>query len=169
MTVRDELFSLTYGSLVRAIVKETNNIEDANAKLYKIGENIGNRITDDFVVHSEKSRFKTLREACDVLVDFSLKHYLGINAQIIDPSDNRCIIRFTDNPITRYVKIPPEYDGLIYLTPLLSAIKKSLELLHMSVEVNMVHDMLKNGEYNDIEIKFLGLKSDSLPNGEYIN
>ena len=165
--VNVELFSLTYGSLVRSIVKETNNIDDANAKLAKIGVNIGNRITDDFVVHAEKCRFKSLREACEMLADYSFKTYLGINAQLTEPSDSRCLIRFSDNPITRYVIIPPEYDGLVYLMPLLSAIKTSLGLLHYSVDVNLVQDMLHGGTSNDIEIKLIEVMDD-LPPGEYI-
>ena len=165
--VNVELFSLTYGSLVRSIVKETNNIDDANAKLAKIGVNIGNRITDDFVVHAEKCRFKNLREACQMLVDYSFKQYLGITATLAEQSDSRCLITFSDNPITRYVVIPQVYQGLIYLMPLLSAIKKSLELLHYSVEVNLIQDMLHGGSSNDIEIKLIDVLDD-LPPGEYI-
>lgn len=165
--VNVELFSLTYGSLVRSIVKETNNIDDANAKLSKIGVNIGNRITDDFVVHAEKCRFANLGEACTMLVNYSFKQYLGITAQLEEHSDSRCLISFNDNPITRYVVIPPEYDGLIYLNPLLSAIKTSLGLLHYSVEVNLVQDMLHGGKSNQIEIKLIEVMDD-LPPGEYI-
>lgn len=165
--VNVELFSLTYGSLVRSIVKETNNIDDANAKLNKIGVSIGNRITDDFIVRSDKPRFKNFREACESIVDFALKYYLGITAQIVEPSDTHCIIRFGDNPITRYVVIPPEYEGLVYLMPLLSAIKTALGLLHYNVETKLVQDMLHGGATNDIEITLVEVMYDSLPPGEY--
>lgn len=167
MSVNVELFSLTYGSLVRSIVTETNNINDANNKLSKIGVNIGNRITDDFVVHADKCRFKSLKEACDMLADYSFKTYLGINAVVKEPSDNRCVISFSDNPITRYVILPPEYQGLIYLMPLLSAIKTSLGQLHYNVEVNLINDMLHGKPSNDIEIKLIEIMDD-LPPGEYI-
>ena len=168
MFVNTELFTLSYGSLVRSIVKETNNIEDANSKLAKIGTNIGNRITDDFVVNYEKTRFKNLREACDSLVEYFLKHYFGINSSITESSENRCVIRFGDNAISRYVKIPAEYDGLVYLQPILSSIKTTLSLLHFNVEVNMIHDMLRSSDYNEIEIKLIEILYDSLPPGEYI-
>lgn len=167
--VNVELFSLTYGSLVRAIVKETNNIEDANNKLAKIGENMGDRITDDIVVNYD-NKITSLKDACEMIAKFAFKNYLGVTAEISEPSENRIIISILDNPITRYVSIPPEYDGLIYLMPLLGLIKKMLEQLHFSTEVTLIHDRLTSQECNtnDIEIKLLGILTDTLPAGEYL-
>lgn len=166
--VNVELFSLTYGSLVRAIVKETNNIDDANAKLMKIGVSLGNRITDDIVVHRDPYDIKTFKQAWGLVVD-SFKSYLGVNAQTVDISENRVVLRLSDNPITRFVAIPLENEGLIYLNPLLGAIKTMLSMLHFSTEVKLIQDRLKGDQYNDIEIKLIEIMNDTLPPGEYLS
>lgn len=168
-TVNVELFALSYGSLVRAIVKETNNIDDANAKLIKIGNSIGMRITDDLVVHYDSWRFENLKQAGDRLID-AFKNYLGVNSQITESTDNRIVIRILDNPVTKYVTIPLEYEGLIYLNPLLGAIKTVLANLHYSTEVKLISDKLKkDSQYNEIEIKLIEVTRDTLPPGEYLN
>ncbi|KAH0793854.1 Trafficking protein particle complex subunit 3 [Histomonas meleagridis] len=167
--VNVELFALTYGSLVRSIAKETNNIEDANAKLFKIGTSIGNRITDDLVVHQDSYNIKTFRQACDLIAG-SFKTYLGVTCHQIDQSENSVTFRITENPITRYVTIPLEYDGLVYLTPLLGALKTIFEMLHFSTEVKLVVDSLRsNANSNDIEVKLIEVLTDTLPLGEYLN
>jgi hypothetical protein len=165
-----ELFALSYGSLVRAIVKETNNIEDANAKLQKIGSSIGNRIADDIVVHCENTRFRTLAQAGAMLVDYAFKTYLGITATIVESSESKLIIRLGENnPVTRFVIIPPESEGLIYLMPLLGAMKAVLGMLHYSVDVTLKADRLQKAPANEIEIRLLDVLHDSLPPGEYLN
>jgi hypothetical protein len=166
-----ELFALSYGSLVRAIVKETNNVEDANTKLAKIGTSIGNRIADDIVVHCENTRFKTLRQVGEMLVEYAFKTYLGITPTLQDVTENKLVIRWSDNtPVTRYVTIPPEYEGLVYLMPLLGAIKAVLAMLHYSVEVTMKSDrVVRKDAPNEIEIRLLEVMHDTLPPGEYLN
>lgn len=166
--VNVELFSLTYGSLVRAIVKETNNIDDANAKLMKIGVSLGNRITDDIVVHNDPYNIKTFRQASQLLVD-SFRNYLGVTATIHDQTDNRVLLYLSEGPITRYVTIPLENEGLIYLNPLLGAIKTMLSMLHFSTEVKLTQDRLKGDPTNVIEIKLIDIMNDTLPPGEYLS
>jgi hypothetical protein len=175
MTVNVELFALSYGSLVRAIVKDTNNVDDANAKLLKIGTAMGSRIADDLVVKHTGGpgvfRFKNLRAACDLLADYGFKTCLGITATCLEPTDTRVVIRLSDQntPVTRFVTIPPEYEGLVYLMPLLGAIKSILLMFHYNVDVTMKSDRLKGDQFNDIEIKLIDVMKDTLPPGEYLN
>jgi hypothetical protein len=165
-----ELFALSYGSLIRAIVKETNNVEDANAKLQKIGISIGNRIADDIVVHCENTRFKTLAQAGSMLVDYAFKTYLGITATIVESTESKLVVRLGENnPVTRFVIIPRECEGLIYLMPLLGAIKAVLGMLHYSVDVTLKADRLQQAPANEIEIRLLDVLHDTLPPGEYLN
>lgn len=166
--VNVELFSLTYGSLVRSVVKETNNITDANAKLMKIGTSIGNRITDDLVVHNDKYSWKTFSEVTTLISDYAFKNCLGILATKQDTSETSCIITINDNPITRYVTIPLEHDGLIYLSPLLGAIKTILGMLHYNCDVSFKADRLKGDNTTQIEIKLIEVSYDNLPPGEYL-
>jgi hypothetical protein len=166
--VNVELFALSYGSLVRAIVKETNNVEDANAKLAKIGVSIGNRMTDDIVVYLKGNcNFKNLRELCDKLIVDSFKKYLGIAAQVATCNETVATIRLLDNPVTRYVTIPHEYEGLVYLQPLVSAIKTICSMMHYNTDVRILNDTLKGAVNTDIEIKWNGISRDTLPPGEW--
>jgi hypothetical protein len=171
--VNVELFTLSYGSIVRAIVKETSNADEANAKLLKIGTSIGSRVADDIVFRypGDPSRLKSFRGACDLLVDHAFKTYLGITATIQDPTDTRLVIRIHESsaPVTRFVTIPPEYEGLIYLNPLLGAIKSVLALFHYNVEVTMKSDRLRGDTANEIEIKLNEIMTESLPPGEYLS
>jgi hypothetical protein len=173
--VNVELFALSYGSLVRAIVKETNNIEEANVKLGKIGVSMGTRITDDIVVHLKGNcNFKNARELVDKLIIDGFRKYLGVTATVVGNAEPAITIRLQDCPVTRYVTIPRECEGLVYLQPLISAIKTICEKLHYSTEVRLTSDSLKPGTdlskgppATDIEIKLLGVMRDSLPPGEY--
>lgn len=170
--VNVELFALSYGSLVRAIVKETSNVEEANAKLLKIGTSIGSRLADDIVRYTaDACRFKNLRGACDMLVDCGFKWYLGVTATIQEATDTRAVIRIQEShtPVTRFVTIPPEYEGLVYLNPLLGAIKSVLAMFHYNVEVTMKSDRLRGDAANEIEIKLNEIMTDTLPPGEYLN
>ena len=47
--VSGELFSLTYGALVKQILDDLENVDDANKQLEKMGYNIGVRIVEDFL------------------------------------------------------------------------------------------------------------------------
>jgi hypothetical protein len=88
--------------------------------LAKIGTSIGNQIADDIVVHCDNTRFKTFRQAGEMLVEYAFQTYLGISPTIPNASENKLVIRLGDNnPVTRFVLIPPEYEGLVYLMPLL--------------------------------------------------
>ena len=132
---------------------------------------MGDRITDDIIVNlPDKTKLNSLKGVCNMLVNHAFKEYLGISAEIKESSERRIVISLLDNPITHYVSIPPEYDGLIYLKPLLGLLKKMLEELHFSTEVNLLHDRLTSSETtNDIEIKLIEVLTDTLPAGEYIN
>lgn len=164
-----ELFSLTYGSLVRAIVKETNNIDDANAKLMKIGTSIGNRITDDIVVNQDSGNtIKTFKQASQTIID-SFKTYLGVTAIPKDQTENRVVVQLNDNPITRFVTIPLENEGLIYLNPLIGAIKTIFSMLHYRVDVKLIQDRLRGDPTNEIEIKLIEVLTETLPPGAYLS
>ena len=50
--ISSELFSLTYGAFVHKLLKDTENAEEVNALLDKMGYNIGCRLIDEFFAKS---------------------------------------------------------------------------------------------------------------------
>jgi hypothetical protein len=167
--VNVELFSLTYGALVRTIVKDTVSTEEANTKLAKIGSSIGRRIADDVaVLYPSLCRVKSLKAASELVAEV-IKTHLGIPCTLVESSDQRSVLRLLDCPITRYVVIPPELEGLVYLQPLVHAIISMLELLHVGVDVALAADRLTGSQYTDVELKHFEIKHDDLPPGEYLS
>ena len=51
-----ELFTLTYGSLVSQLIKDFEKDEDVNQQLEKMGNNIGIRLVEDFMAHTQSGR-----------------------------------------------------------------------------------------------------------------
>jgi hypothetical protein len=156
-------------------VKDTSNADDANAKFVKIGTAIGNSIADDLVVKHpggpDLFRFRTLCLACELLADYAFRTYLGITATCLKPTNTRVVIRPSDQniPATRFATIPPEYEGLVYLMPLLGAIKSIFAMFHYSVDVTMKSDRLRGDQFHDIEIELIEGMKDALPPGEHLS
>ena len=51
--VSSELLTLTYGAFVHKLIKETENSEEVNTLLDKMGFNIGCRLVDDFFAKNQ--------------------------------------------------------------------------------------------------------------------
>ena len=50
--VNSDLFTLTYGAFVSQLVKDYENLDEVNARLEKIGFNIGQRVIDEYLAKS---------------------------------------------------------------------------------------------------------------------
>lgn len=60
-----ELLTLTYGALVSQMLKETENTEDVNKQLERIGYNMGVRLIEDFLARTSSNRCMEMRETAD--------------------------------------------------------------------------------------------------------
>ena len=66
--VSSELLTLTYGAFIHKLIKETDNAEEVNAILDKMGYNIGCRLIDEFFAKSgNQGLCQDLRETADVI------------------------------------------------------------------------------------------------------
>lgn len=61
-----ELFTLTYGSLISQLIKDTDsNTDEVNKQLERIGYNIGMRLIEDFLARSGYGRCNDLRDTAE--------------------------------------------------------------------------------------------------------
>ncbi|PNY17432.1 trafficking protein particle complex subunit 3-like protein [Trifolium pratense] len=65
--VNAELFTLTYGAIVRQLLTDLEEVEEVNKQLDQMGYNIGIRLIDEFLAKSNVSRCVDFRETADVI------------------------------------------------------------------------------------------------------
>ncbi|KAF6260821.1 NO signaling/Golgi transport ligand-binding domain-containing protein [Scenedesmus sp. NREL 46B-D3] len=54
--INAEIFTLTYGSLVRQLIADFEDLDEVNKQLEKMGYNIGVRLVDEFLAKSKQGR-----------------------------------------------------------------------------------------------------------------
>lgn len=60
-----ELFTLTYGALVSQLIKDSDNIEEVNKQLERMGYNIGIRIIEDFLARTNAGRCYDFKDTAE--------------------------------------------------------------------------------------------------------
>nr|ACN25483.1 unknown [Zea mays] len=65
--VNAELFTLTYGAIVRQLLTDLEEVEEVNKQLDQMGYNIGTRLVDEFLAKSNVSRCVDFKETADVI------------------------------------------------------------------------------------------------------
>ena len=85
-----ELFTLTYGALVRHLLLDLESPEEVNKQLDKMGQNIGVRLVDDFLAKTSTTRCRNFREAAKTIAETGFKMFLGISAKVMQIDDKEC-------------------------------------------------------------------------------
>uniref|UniRef100_A0A0E0LNY8 Trafficking protein particle complex subunit n=1 Tax=Oryza punctata TaxID=4537 RepID=A0A0E0LNY8_ORYPU len=92
--VNAELFTLTYGAIVRQLLTDLEEVEEVNKQLGEFGNirnpqitakqlqwprgyNIGTRLVDEFLAKSNVSRCVDFKETADVIAKLGFKMFLG--------------------------------------------------------------------------------------------
>ncbi|KAG5578919.1 hypothetical protein H5410_049546 [Solanum commersonii] len=65
--VNAELFTLTYGAIVRQLLTDLEEVEEVNKQLDQMGYNIGIRLIDEFLAKSNVSRCIDFKETAEVI------------------------------------------------------------------------------------------------------
>ncbi|KAK4275316.1 hypothetical protein QN277_018420 [Acacia crassicarpa] len=65
--VNAELFTLTYGAIVRQLLTDLEEVEEVNKQLDQMGYNIGIRLIDEFLAKSNVSRCVDFKETAEVI------------------------------------------------------------------------------------------------------
>ncbi|KAF5397488.1 Trafficking protein particle complex subunit [Paragonimus heterotremus] len=125
--VTAELFTLTYGSLVAAIVKDFETDVEINDQLGKIGFNIGLRIVEDYLARGNPGRCADFKETAAAIVK-GFKLFLGITPTIskFSAAGDEFSLILDTNPLTDFVDLPPKHSNLLYSNVLAGAIRGAL-------------------------------------------
>merc|ERR1711977_311892 len=101
--INSELFTLTYGALVRHLLLDLESPEEVNKQLDKMGENIGTRLVDDFLAKTSTTRCKNFKEAAKTIAETGFKMFLGTPAKVTQIDDKECKMVLLENPLTDFV------------------------------------------------------------------
>eukprot|EP00128_Syssomonas_multiformis_P012948 Colp12_sorted_trinity150504_noHs@1949 len=163
-----ELFTLTYGSLVAQLVKDYEETNEINNQLEKMGYNIGIRLVEDFLARSGSAKCQDMKDTADVISKVGFKMFLGITPTISNWSadGNEFSLILDENPLTDFVELPPEHQGLSFSNILCGVLRGALEMVQLKVEARFVKDALKGDDTTELRIKLIQKLQDEVPPGE---
>ncbi|KAF8668910.1 hypothetical protein HU200_045890 [Digitaria exilis] len=155
--VNAELFTLTYGAIVRQLLTDLEEVEEVNKQLDQMGYNIGTRLVDEFLAKSNVSRCVDFKETADVIAKLGFKMFLGVTATVTnwDAEGTSCSFVLEDNPLVDFVELPDTCQGLQYCNVLSGVIRGALEMVSMKTEVTWVRDMLRGDDAYEMRVKLI--------------
>ncbi|KAG6538456.1 hypothetical protein ZIOFF_003578 [Zingiber officinale] len=160
--VNAELFTLTYGAMVRQLLTDLEEVEEVNKQLDQmyVGYNIGVRLIDEFLAKSNVSRCVDFKETADVIAKVGFKMFLGVTASVTnwDAEGTSFSLVLEDNPLVDFVELPDTFQGLHYCNILSGVIRGALEMVcnvSMKTEVTWVRDMLHGDDAYELRVKLL--------------
>ena len=160
-----ELFTLTYGAIVRQLLTDCEDVEEVNAQLDSMGYNIGVRLIDEFLAKANITRCTDFKESADIIAKVGFKMFLGVTASVSawSPEGNECSLILDDNPLVDFVELPEACAGLSYCNLLCGVIRGALEQVNQKVEVRFVKDMLRGDNAYEMRLKFVEQMQDQYP------
>ncbi|KAJ4457286.1 putative Trafficking protein particle complex subunit 3 [Paratrimastix pyriformis] len=153
--INSEIFSLTYGAMVAQIMKDYEDIEEVNRQLDRMGQNIGSRLIDELFAKTGIPVSSNFMETAEVIAKVGFKMFLGITANVVNPTPQQYSLTFRDNPMVDFVELPDNCANLRYCNLLCGVIRGALEQVQIKVECHFVRDMLRGDETNEIQVRFL--------------
>ena len=107
------------------MIKDYEDVNILNQQLEKIGYNIGIRLIDEFLAKSGVSNCANFRETGDVISKVAFKMFLGVVFETTNwnNEDTAFSLIFTENPLTDFVELPPQYKDLTYCNILVGNLK----------------------------------------------
>ncbi|GAQ78413.1 transport protein particle component [Klebsormidium nitens] len=163
--VNAELFTLTYGAVVRQLLTDHEDVDDVNKQLDSMGYNIGIRLIDEFLAKSNSAKCADFRETADVIAKVGFKMFLGVSPTVANwsPDGKECSLLMDDNPLVDFVELPDTCQGLSYCSILCGVLRGALEMISMRTEVRIVKDMLKGDDVYEIRMRLIETVPEELP------
>ncbi|KAL4554894.1 hypothetical protein LXL04_037503 [Taraxacum kok-saghyz] len=155
--VNAELFTLTYGAIVRQLLTDLEEVEEVNKQLDQMGYNIGIRLIDEFLAKSNVTRCVDFRETAEVIAKVGFKMFLGVTASVTnwDNEGTCCSLILEDNPLVDFVELPDTCQGLYYCNILSGVVRGALEMVSMKTEITWIRDMLRGDDAFELQVKLL--------------
>lgn len=184
--INNELFTMTYGSIVGQICREENyNYNKVNEILFNMGYNIGNRLIEEFLSISLIERCNNFKETAEVISKIGFRMFLNISPIISNWSidEQTFQLTFEENPLAEFVELPDEYDEeeennsssnikgnargeLWYSNILCGVLKGCLEMVQLECEVWFVSDVLRGDDNTSIKVRLINILRDEIPVGD---
>ncbi|CAL5219638.1 g1513 [Coccomyxa viridis] len=163
--INAEIFTLTYGSMVRQLLTDLEDVTEVNKQLDKMGYNIGIRLIDEFLAKSKTGKCIDFRDTADKIAKVGFKMFLNTTAAVTNWSADgtECSLILEDNPLTDFVELPDAYNGLIYCNVLCGIIRGALEMVNINASCNFVKDVLRGDDVSEMRLKLLSQKSEVYP------
>jgi hypothetical protein len=162
-----ELFSLTYGAMVRQLLADHEDVATVNQQLEKMGHNIGCRLIDEFLSKSGvggNNGCASFKDTAEVMAKVAFKMFLGITAEVVGWNAEGTAFSLLlppDNPFVDFVELPPQYRDLHYCGLLCGVVVGACEMVQMKVECRFVRDVLKGDDASEMRVELKGImKSD---------
>ncbi|KAL4422528.1 hypothetical protein ABPG75_008725 [Micractinium tetrahymenae] len=164
-TISAEIFTLTYGSMVRQLIADYEDVEEVNKQLDKMGFSIGQRLIDEFLAKSKTQRCSDFREAAEKVAKVGFRMFLNTTAAVTNwnAEGTECSLILEDNPLTDFVELPEALSQLKYSNLLCGVIRGALEMVNMDVECTFVRDVLQGDDVYEMRLKLLSSSPETYP------
>lgn len=152
--VSAELFALTYGTFVRQLLMDYEEVDEVNTQLDAIGSKIGVRLVDDFLAKSKLTTCSSFQDTAEVIAKVGFKMFLGVSASVTNWSTDRknFSLVFDDNPLAEFAELPDDTPGLWYSNVLCGVLKGALKMVNMKVDCGFVKCKLRGDDHNEIRV-----------------
>lgn len=166
--VSAELLALTYGSFVRQLLADYEDVAEVNNQLHASGYNIGLRLVDDFIAKARIQHCSSFSETAEVVAKVAFKMFLGVSASVgVWSSDRKTFgLIFEENPLAEFAELTEDMGALWYSNLLCGVIRGALEMVNMKVECKFVRDRLRGDDTNEICISLNEILTDQPPANE---
>ena len=165
-TQNAELFTLTYGAIVRQVLHDYEDcVEDVNKKLDSMGFDIGCRLVEDFLAKTSTTRCGDFKETAEVVAKVGLRLFLGIGTRVGEwnPEGTECVITLDTNPLADFVELPERYRDLSYSQMLCGVIRGALEMVSVRVTCEWARDALRGGDGYALRLRFVEYITHEMP------
>lgn len=164
-TINSEVLSLTYGSIVRQLITDFEDMEAVNKQLDTMGYNIGVRLIDEFLANSKTTRCGDLKDTAEKIAKVGFKVFLNTTASVVNWNSNNteCSLLLEDNLLTDFVELPEACAKLSYCQLICGVIRGALEMVNINVECQFVKDALRGDEVYELRLRLVSQNAEAYP------